>query len=154
MTINTYKTKLDDNRLNTLVKENTIKYTNGGRLTSPKSIEDMMNEVFDLKNMAEEYVYMIATDTKKNVLGIFEVSHGTVNASFLSPRELFIRAFLCGATSVFLVHNHPSGDPEPSPLDIQATRRIAEAGKLLGIALNDHIIIGNGFYSMKQHEDF
>lgn len=154
MTINTYKTKLDDNRLNTLVKENTIKYTNGGRLTSPQSIVDMMNEVFDLKNMAEEYVYMIATDTKKNVLGIFEVSHGTVNASFLSPRELFIRALLCGATSVFLVHNHPSGDPELSPPDIQATRRIAEAGKILGIALNDHIIIGNGFYSMKQHEDF
>lgn len=154
MIINTYKTKLDDNKLNILVKENTIKYTDGGRLTSPEAIVDMMNEVFDLKNMAEEYVYMIATDTKNNVLGVFEVSHGTANASFLGPRELFIRALLCGAISIFLVHNHPSGDPEPSLQDIQAIRRIAEAGKLLGIALNDHIIIGNGFYSMKQHEDF
>ena len=69
-----------------------------------------------------------------------------MNASLISPRELFIEALNCGAVSIVLLHNHPSGDPAPSENDFYLTKRIKEAGKLIGIELLDHIIIGNNCY--------
>lgn len=149
MRITTYKTKLNEDRINILVKEKSINYTCQG-LTSPEHIFNMMNEVFDMQNLAEEYLYMIACDTKQKVLGVFEISHGTVNASLINPREVFIRALLCGAVSIFLIHNHPSGNSCPSVEDNRVTKRIKECGELMGIKLLDHIIIGDNFYSFKQ----
>ena len=69
-----------------------------------------------------------------------------MNASLISPRELFIEALNCGAVSIVLLHNHPSGDPTPSESDILLTKRIKDAGDLIGITLLDHIIIGNNCY--------
>ena len=64
----------------------------------------------------------------------------------ISPRELFIEALNCGAVSIVLLHNHPSGDPTPSESDVLLTKRVKEAGDLIGITLLDHIIIGNNCY--------
>jgi len=149
MRITTYKTKLNEDKHNILVKEKSTNYQISG-LTSPESIFNMMNNVFDMQNLAEEYLYMIACDSKQKVLGVFEISHGTVNASLISPREVFIRALLCGAVNIILTHNHPSGNSYPSVEDNRATKRIKECGELMGISLLDHIIIGDDFYSFKQ----
>lgn len=146
MRITKYTTKLDESNLNILVKESARNYSKHKRLERPEIIAEMLNDILDLQNMAEEYLYLMALDSKSKLLGLFEISHGSVNASICTPREIFIRALLCGATNIILAHNHPSGDPTPSREDHKATRRIKEAGLLMGIKLLDHIIIGRGRY--------
>ena len=108
-------------------------------------------KTLEQRRIAEEYMWMIAMDSKCKPIGIFEISHGTVNATLASPREVFTRLCLCGATSFVLVHNHPSGDCSPSKDDIQTTERMGECGKLMNIPLNDHIVIGEGYYSFKEN---
>ncbi len=75
------------------------------------------------------------------------ISKGTVNASIVSPREILIEALRYRAVGMIMVHNHPSGDPTPSREDCSITQRVKEAGKLVGIQLLDHIVIGDGSYS-------
>ncbi|MNI91173.1 hypothetical protein D3C73_1487960 [compost metagenome] len=80
-----------------------------------------------------------------------EVSSGTLNASLVHPRETFKLAILANAASIIGCHNHPSGDPTPSPEDVEITERIRDAGSLMGIDLLDHIVLGEGsFISMKE----
>lgn len=152
MRITKYRTELNENKHNVLVKEKAFNYQCDS-LDNPKSIVKMLNEYFHLNKMAEEYLYMIALDTKCHPLGVFEVSHGTVNSSLVSPREVFIRAILCGATYIILSHNHPSGVVTPSKEDREVYKRIKESGKLIGIELLDNIIIGDGYYSFLEHEE-
>ena len=85
-------------------------------------------------------------NTKSKLIGETDISKGTVNASLVSPRELFIEALEKNAVSIILMHNHPSGDPTPSKNDILLTKRVTDAGNLIGIELLDHIIIGNNCY--------
>lgn len=137
---------------NELVKEREIDY-GMGNVTSPDKVHQVMTEIFNLHQMAEEYVYMIALNTKARPLGFFEISHGTVNLSLITPREVFIRAVLVGATGIIISHNHPSGDCSPSVDDLKITRRLKDAGDLLGIKLFDHVIIGGMKYcSLKESE--
>ena len=151
MKISTYKTMLDkDTSQNILVTDKTFEYIGNDKLISPSEIVDFMKDVFNINECAEEYVYMIAFNTKMKILGVFEVGHGTVKEALISPRELFIRALLCGASSIILVHNHVSGDTEPSKEDLKVTKRIKEAGDLICIKLLDHIIIGNDFTSFSE----
>ena len=89
---------------------------------------------------------LIMLDSKAALVGETDISKGTVNASLITPRELFVEALQKSAVSIILMHNHPSGDPVPSRDDILATERIREAGELVGIELLDHIIIGNNCY--------
>lgn len=152
MRITKYRTELDENKHNVLVKEKSFNYQCDS-LDNPKSIVKMLNECFHLNKMAEEYLYMIALDTKCHLLGIFEISHGTVNSSLVTPREIFIRAILCSAVQIILVHNHPSGEVNPSKEDREVFKRIKESGKLIGIELLDNIIIGDGYYSFLEHEE-
>ena len=86
-------------------------------------------------------------DTKNQLLGEKEITRGTVNATMISPRELFLAALQFRAVHILLVHNHPSGIPEPSGDDITVTRQIRRAGEMLGITLLDHIIIGDHCYT-------
>ena len=117
------------------------------RYDSPEKIVELVSEI-GLCNRAEEYVYAAYFDTHCKLIGLCEISHGTVNMSPLSPREVMQRALLLGATSFILIHNHPSGVVEPSIYDDEVTKRINEAGNLLGICLNDHVIIGKEFGSI------
>lgn len=90
-------------------------------------------------------------NTKQILIRDIQLSKGTVNAALATPREIFIEAIRYQAVSMILVHNHPSGDPEPSREDILLTRRIQEAGILMDIHLQDHVIIGEHSYvSMKE----
>lgn len=100
----------------------------------------------EMRHQKQEHMKLLMLDTKSKLLGESNISKGTVNASLVSPRELFIEALDCGAVSIILLHNHPSGDPTPSQADILFTKRVKEAGELIGISLLDHIIIGNNCY--------
>lgn len=84
---------------------------------------------------------------------VFEISHGTVNMSVLTPREVFQKALLANAVSIILLHNHPSGDCTPSKEDINVTKRLMEAGDIIGVNVLDHLVIGRpGYFSLKENE--
>ncbi len=89
-------------------------------------------------------------NTKNNITGINVVSIGSLNSSLVHPREVFKAAILGNAAAIILAHNHPSGDPSPSPEDLEITRRLVEAGKILGIEVLDHVIIGDRWESLKE----
>lgn len=94
-----------------------------------------------------EMVFCMMLDTKASLICDECISIGTVNASLLSPREIFTRALECRAASVVLIHNHPSGDPTPSEEDLKITETVKKAGEIIGIRLLDHIIIGQKRYN-------
>ena len=121
---------------------------------SPENVYKLATKTLNLLEAAEEYVYLITLNNKNKLTGLFEVSHGTVNSSILSPREIYIRALLLGATNIIIFHNHPSGDPEPSKEDIRATKRLKAAGELLGVELLDHLIVGDKYYSFREEQMF
>ena len=101
-----------------------------------------------LKDYSKEHFYLIALDSRN--WSINEVSIGTLNANLVHPREVFTEAIKSKAASVILVHNHPSGDPQPSEDDLEITKRLVESGKILGIEVFDHVIVTkDGFYSFK-----
>lgn len=149
MKITTYRMELNGEQHNVLVKENSCNYPIES-LDSPQKTADMLNDVFRLNKQAEEYVYMIALNVKGRSLGVFEISHGTVNQSICNPRDIFIKALLCGTVGIILAHNHPSGDTTPSKEDIEIYKRIKEAGEIIGIELLDNIVIGNGYISFRE----
>lgn len=150
MRITTYRSELNENQHNILVKENSCNYPIDS-LRSPRAVTEILNNVFRLNKQAEEYVYMIALNTKCKPLGIFEISHGAANQSICNPREIFIKALLCGATGIILAHNHPSGDTTPSKDDMVVYERIKEAGKIIGVDLLDNLVIGDGYFSFKEN---
>lgn len=116
----------------------------GPDFSSPAKIAEYYME--DMRHYKQEHMKLLMLNTKSRLLGETEISKGTVNASLVSPRELFVEALQKNAVSIILLHNHPSGDPTPSMEDIILTKRIKEAGNLIGIELLDHIIIGNNCY--------
>lgn len=150
MRITTYRSEINEYQHNILVKENSCNYPVDS-LRSPQAVSEMLNTVFRLNKQAEEYVYMIALNTKSKPLGVFEISHGSVSQSICNPREIFIKALLCGATGIILAHNHPSGDTTPSNGDMAVYDRIKEAGKIMGVSLLDNIIVGNGYFSFMEN---
>lgn len=150
MIINKYRTELNEDKLNILVKEESAEYDAYSALDTPERIVDCVNSLYNLCNRAEEYVYMLALDTKLGPIAVFEVTHGTVDLSPVSTREVFIRALLCGASRIVLVHNHPAGSTRPSTADIKLTERMVEAGKLINISVEDHIIVGDGYFSFRK----
>ena len=104
-----------------------------------------------IKDKAKEHFKLILLNPRNKIIGISTISIGTLNTSLVHPREVFKDAIMHSAASVVLAHNHPSGDPEPSEDDITITKRLMEAGKILGIEVMDHIIIAkNGFLSFKE----
>lgn len=144
-----YRTYVDKNGRNCLKKMRKIQWK--GMLNTPKKIEEFMKKEYQMEQLAEEYAYIIAVDTSSKIIGVFEVAHGTNQQIQMSNREIFIRLCLCGATSFFLVHNHPSGETIPSKSDISNTQEVKKAGELMGIELLDHIIIGKDYCSFREH---
>lgn len=100
----------------------------------------------DMRHEKQELMKLLMLNTKAKLVGETNISKGTVNASLITPRELFIEALQKNAVSIVIMHNHPSGDPTPSREDVLTTKRILDAGALIGIELLDHIIIGNNCY--------
>lgn len=150
--INTYRLELDNCKHPVLILEESMT-CDIISIEHPQNAVNILNTIFHLNRLAEEHVIMIAADTKGNVLGIFNVSHGTVNLSICNPREIYIRALMVGAANIFIVHNHPSGNCNPSDDDVKIARQISDVGNILGIIMLDFIIVGNGtYYSFKEHK--
>ena len=97
-----------------------------------------------LEHEPNEVFAMLCLSTKCRVIAYHEVSRGTLDATLVHPREVFKAALLSNAACLVLAHNHPSGDPTPSPDDQHLTNRLADAGRLLGITVVDHLIVGEG----------
>jgi DNA repair protein RadC len=109
-----------------------------------KSPENVLNEVRSrLKGRKKEHFLTLFLDTRNQVLGVASVSVGSLDSSLAHPREVFKEAISANAASVIFVHNHPSGDPQPSEDDIKLTRRLVEAGNIVGIEVLDHVIVAD-----------
>ncbi|WP_172254726.1 RadC family protein [Saccharibacillus deserti] len=105
----------------------------------------------ELRDLRKEHFVCLFLNTKNHVIGTETLSVGSLNASIVHPREVFRAAIKCSSASIVCAHNHPSGDPAPSPEDISLTRRLVEAGRIVGIDVLDHIVVGDGTYvSLKE----
>jgi len=100
-----------------------------------------------LGNQMQESFICIYLDNKHRIMSECEISIGTISRSLVHPREIFAPAISIRASAIILIHNHPSGECEPSKADIKITKRLCEVGELVGISILDHIIIGDSFYS-------
>ena len=124
----------------------------GQKVSSPEDIVAYYN--IQLKHQEKESLILLILDSKNRIVSEEMLSIGTINTSIADPREIFYTALKKNAVSILLLHNHPSGDPTPSTEDILVTKRIKEAGVLLGIPLYDHIIIGENSYVSLRGEKY
>ncbi len=149
MRVKEYITELDDSKKN-VVREIRSYEIEFAALKNPEGLYQMAKKL-RIDRRAEEFVYAIAVDSANIPMGIFEVSHGNINQSIISPREIFVRLLLIGASNFFLLHNHPSGNTSPSKEDVAVTKRISDVGKLMNLQLLDHLIIGvNDYRSLRE----
>ena len=117
----------------------------------PDMIADMFME--DLRYEKKEYFKSVILNTKSEIVAVDNVSVGELSSTIVHPREVFSRAIRKSAYGVVFVHNHPSGDPTPSSEDIATTERLVEGGRILGIKVLDHVIIGDGRYESMRSLD-
>jgi DNA repair protein RadC len=118
-------------------------------IKNPESIVKAIRA--SIKDKAKEHFKLILLNPRNKIIGISTISIGTLNASLVHPREVFKDAIVHSAASVVLAHNHPSGDPEPSEDDLKITKKLVDSGKILGIEVLDHIVIGKErFKSFKE----
>jgi DNA repair protein RadC len=105
----------------------------------------------EMRGLDREHFQVVLLDAKNRVLGTELVSIGTLNASLVHPREALKPAIQRSAAAIILVHNHPTGVPEPSPEDLEVTERFVRSGRIVGIEVLDHVIIGDGrFQSLRE----
>jgi len=127
-------------------------YPEAGKKPLVKTPDDIVGLVRGkLKGKKKEHFLALLLDTRNQLIKVSQISVGSLDASIVHPREVFKEAISASAASVIFVHNHPSGDPEPSEDDVKLTKRLAEAGEIVGIDVLDHIIIGGKkFLSLKR----
>jgi DNA repair protein RadC len=133
-----------------LIREASVLYPTR-RINSPLDAYDILKSF--LVDADRENFYAIYLNTKNEPAAIHPVSIGSLNASLVHPREVYKAAIPVNASSVILSHNHPSGDPTPSREDLEVSKRLKEAGTIIGIEVLDHIIFGSetNYYSLKEH---
>ena len=123
-------------RIATKPRENRV------RASCPEVIVSLFME--DMRYYKKEVFKVLLLNTKSEIIGTDDISMGSLSSTVIHPREVFLPAIRRSAAAIIFVHNHPSGDPTPSSDDIQTTKRLVEAGKLIGVSVWDHIIIGDG----------
>lgn len=135
MRINTYATQL--------VRTGSAKY-HVRKIDGPSAAINVCKELFAaiLADCPQEQFWAVTLNTKNKIIGLHHITTGTLDASLVHPREVFRAALLDSASSIILVHNHPSGDPTPSPEDRKVTDRLTEVGKMMGVEVLDHIVLG------------
>lgn len=134
-----------------LVKDKTTRYSFDRDCSTPKKAVDVFNAVFGLEDSPQEVLCALYLNTKNQIVGVQELTRGTVDRSLATAAEIYKAALLHNASGVILAHNHPSGDPEPSREDITVTQRVAEAGRIIEIPLLDHVIVGDdNFVSLSE----
>ena len=139
--------------LSEVVAEGPDQLLYGKAARGPSLVWKLVKQVLD--GRPTEEFWGVLLDGKHRVLGLAQVSVGTLTTSLVHPREVFGPAVRLGAAALVCAHNHPSGDPEPSPEDLDVTQRLVQAGKLLGIPLMDHIVCGATTYvSLRERMGF
>lgn len=119
------------------------------QIKSPTDVAKLMQ--LEMSHLDQEHLRVISLDTKNRVQKIQTVYVGSLNSAMIRIGEVFKEALKINACSIIIVHNHPSGDPTPSPEDVLVTRQIVEAGKLLDVEVTDHLVIGQGsFVSLRE----
>ncbi|KAB3535943.1 JAB domain-containing protein [Alkaliphilus pronyensis] len=118
---------------------------NNYKIKSPEDVTALLME--EMRYNKKEYFNILLLNTKHELIAVENISVGSLNASIVHPREVFVRAIKRSSSAIILVHNHPSGDPSPSSEDVSITNRLIEAGSILGIKVLDHVIIGDGVYT-------
>lgn len=120
----------------------------GAKMSTPGAVCEFIAE--QIQNEAQEVFCALVLDNVYRVIGYYEISRGTVNKSIVHPRDVFGPAIRVGGSAVIVAHNHPSGDTVPSAGDRALTRRLIEAGKLLGVPVLDHVLCGREAYSFRE----
>ena len=116
---------------------------------SPRVAADLV--MYEMSALSQEELWVMQLDTRNQLLHTEHLYKGSLNASMVRVGELFRKALQMNAASIILIHNHPSGDPSPSPEDVNLTRAAVQAGKLLDVEVLDHLVVGQGrFVSMKE----
>ena len=131
-----------------LVCEKSATYHISSRVSSADNIAELLQNTIKAGRLLTEHFFVFVLDTKLELVGYHDISAGTLNSTQVHPREVFQAAIAtpkCAA--VVVAHNHPSGDPTPSREDIETTRRLLQAGEILGIPVMDHVVIGDGSYT-------
>lgn len=113
-------------------------------IRGPRDVYELVGP--DLRDLPQEEFHVLLLDTRHRVLRREQITRGTLDASLIHPREVFRLAIVERAAGIVLVHNHPSGDPAPSPEDRAVTRQLADAGRAVGIPVLDHVIVGDGSF--------
>ena len=131
-----------------MVKEKQVKYKE--QITRAETAAEVVRTI--IGNTDRETAVVLCIDAKNKISAINIVSVGIVDATLTHPREVFKAAILSNAVGIIFAHNHPSGDMTPSIADEEMTKRLIEAGKILGIYVLDAIIIGDGFYSLRDEK--
>lgn len=151
MKITQYRTILNDGKCE-IMNNKSMDYGGDIVFDNPDKIHAMLCDVFQHDKQAEEYIYLLCLNTNNKLLGVFELSHGTVNASLCGTREIFQKALLCNASRIVLAHNHPSGNVTPSGTDLETYEKVKQAGEIMDVPLMDNLIIGDGYYSFFANE--
>lgn len=125
------------------VQDESAEYFHTGSINNSRRIYELFSH---LSRESKEHFISVHLDQKNKIICIDTVSIGSLSSSVVHPREVFKSALLSSAASLIILHNHPSGSPEPSRDDINITKTLKDGGQLLGIPIIDHIIIGNGSY--------
>ena len=155
MRITKYKTILTNDGKAVLEKELSVNCPEVDKtMNSPYKLEKLATHFLKMHKQTEEHLYMVCLNTKLHMTSVFEISHGNVNSSIFSVREILQKALLANAVNIVMMHNHPSGDPTPSRQDVEVTKKLKEAGQIVGIGVLDHLVIGHGRYvSLKDRGD-
>ena len=130
-----------------LVKEKGAMYDVQKKIGSSYDAYKAITEITKVQEEAQEVFGILILNTTHKIVAVHEISRGTLNASMVHPREVFKPAVLHNAAAIICFHNHPSGEPKPSKEDIETTNRLVEAGKIMGIEVLDHIIVGDDKYT-------
>ena len=134
-----------------LVKERVGSYELPREIRCPEEAYNAIRVTTNVQAEAQEVFGVLILNTKNKIVAVHEISRGSLNSSIAHPREVFKPAILHNAAAIICFHNHPSGDPEPSKEDVELSNRLVEAGKILGIEVFDHIVVGDeGYVSLKE----
>ena len=132
-----------------LIKDHTLAYANASCILTPQNVYELIKEY--LQDTDREHFIAIFLDSRSAVIGMHTVSVGTLTESLVHPREVFKGAILANAASIIVAHNHPTGEHFPSEADLSVTAKLKESGRIVGIPLEDHVIIGReGFTSFRE----
>jgi DNA repair protein RadC len=132
-----------------LIKEHTIPYGTHSLILTPVQVYELIKEY--LQDTDREHFVAIFLDSRSEVIGINTVSIGTLTESLVHPREVFKAAILANAASVIVVHNHPTGEAHASEADMSVTTKLKESGRILGIPIEDHVVLGEKtFFSFRE----